>query len=185
MHKIKLSLAWPARGWKGVSVLELKSSKGEGIQEIISLECTTSPFLFNLPLWRSANIHLRSAISNATRSLQLQCYRTKVYLAFMCPTLSPGVVMNITPWFTEKLKMLAASIHHPTPCVVPGGRKTSWKAFVCVWVSGNIHSVFLFFCSVSSHMLLIYFIFCNGNNKSPFSLSLRDVCHQTNNHYSM
>lgn len=66
------------------------------------------------PLWHSlSNIHFRSAISNVTGPPLAQGYRTKVYLPFMSSTFSPGSLMNITDWFTEKLKMLAAGIHSP------------------------------------------------------------------------
>lgn len=71
------------------------------------------------PPWHSlslteANIHFRSAISNVTGPLLAQGYGTKVYAPFMSSVLSPGLLMNITDRFTEKLKMLAAGIHsHP------------------------------------------------------------------------
>ncbi len=75
--------------------------------------CSTAHPLLSLT---EANIHFRSAISNVTGPLLAQGNRTKVYPPFKTSTLSPGLLMNITDRFTEKLKMLAASIH-PLPAV--------------------------------------------------------------------
>lgn len=84
-------------------------------------------------LWRSlslseANIHFRSAISNVTGPLLEQGYGTKVCPPFMSSTLSPGLLMNITHWFTEKLKMLSAGFRF-SPVVFSGGRRSSKKVF--------------------------------------------------------
>lgn len=54
----------------------------------------------------SSDIHLRSAISNVTElPPAMRGYRTKVCPLFMSPTLPKRPLMNITDWFSEKLKM--------------------------------------------------------------------------------
>lgn len=76
-----------------------------------SFSSSTQPLLWHsLPL-TEANIHLRSSISNVPGPLLAQGYGTKVYFPFLSSTLSPSLLMNITDWFTEKLKTLAAGIH--------------------------------------------------------------------------
>lgn len=45
--------------------------------------------------------------------LLAQGCRTKVCPLFMTRALSPGLLMNITDWFTEKLKMLVTGIQYP------------------------------------------------------------------------
>lgn len=67
---------------------------------------STHPLLWHTRSLTEANIHLRSSISNATGPLLAQGCSTKVYLPFLSSTLSPSLLMNITDWFTEKLKML-------------------------------------------------------------------------------
>lgn len=89
---------------------------GEGIREIISLEHSFSSAPLSRPL-TEANIHLRSAISNVAGPLLARGYGTKVYPPFLPPALSPGLLMNITNWFTEELKVLAAVIHSNPPAV--------------------------------------------------------------------
>lgn len=59
----------------------------------------------------SPYIHLRSSISNVTGALLARGGGTKVYPPFLDPALFPSLLMNITDWFTDKLKMLAADIH--------------------------------------------------------------------------
>lgn len=96
-----------------------------------SLSCSLHPSLWSPPLLTKANIHLRSAKSNVTRPLLAQNYRTKVHFPFMSHTLSLGILMNITDWFTEKLKTLSAGIQIPTPCSLKIEWKTSEKLFSC------------------------------------------------------
>ena len=113
-------------------MLEISSTMGEGIQEIIRLEVHRSSSSPRPPAMGALAPWPRPTFTSGQPYLMLLSVSRRRVTEQRCNLHSrpPGLLMNITDRLTEKLKTLTAGVHVPRPTSgFSGGWRPSQKVF--------------------------------------------------------